>query len=272
MLLCRGHGGAISSYLQVSSQLLTDVLREDRVLEITCPDCCRAVEAEDLNINSLIGKCSNCNSVFSIADQLGGMVQENKPSDQSMDKRPSVAKPDSLTIDNNGITLSINYRWSSIVARLFLTFFCAFWDTFMIVWFGISISTGEWGMAAFGSIHGLVGVGLTYTCAAMWVNSTNIKVDASELSVVHGPLPWPGALSLNPSELKQLYTVEIISRNSRGSGSTYSYELQCRTEEGKRIKLVTGLQSIEHCLYLEQQIEEFLEIEDKAERGEVSRC
>lgn len=240
-------------------------------MEIFCPDCRRGIDGDDININSLIGKCNHCDSVFSISDQLGGLVRENQPSKVTSTKRPPVEKPDNLIVENNGVMLSINYRWSSMVARVFLTFFCAFWDIFMIVWFAISISTGVWIMAAFGSIHALVGIGMTYVCLAMWVNSTFIKVDATNLSVDHGPLPWPGAISLNPSEFIQLYTVEVISRNSRGAGCTYSYELQVRTEKGQRIKLLSGLESVEHCLYLEQQIEEFLGIEDKPEREEFPR-
>jgi len=176
--------------------------REDYILEITCPDCHRAVEADDVNINNLIGKCSNCDSVFSIKEQLGGLVRHNQSSGLSSVKRPPIAKPENITIANSGVTLSISYSWSNTAARIFMTFFCAFWDIFMIVWFAIAISSGEWAMAAFGIIQALVGVAMTYSCVAMWVNSTFLRVDATEINVSHGPLPWPGAMSLNPSELE----------------------------------------------------------------------
>ena len=246
--------------------------REDFVLEITCPDCHRAVDADDVNINNLIGKCSNCDSVFSIADQLGGLISDNQPSGFASVERPPIAKPDKVTIDNNGVTLSINYSWSNTATKIFLTFFCAFWDIFMIVWFAIAISSEEWAMAAFGIIHGLVGVGITYTCVAMWVNSTFIRVDATEINIRHEPLPWPGAMSLNPSELEQLYTVESVSSSRNSSSVSYSYELHGHLKKGQRRKLVSGLDNVDQCLYLEQQIEDFLGIEDRPERGEVSRA
>jgi hypothetical protein len=82
--------------------------------------------------------------------------------------------------------LFISRSWFS-PAILYLTFFCIFWDGFMIVWFSIAFANEQYGMALFGSIHGLVGIGLTYSTIAGYVNKTYItvrKIDTSTLRML----------------------------------------------------------------------------------------
>lgn len=62
----------------------------------------------------------------------------------------------------------------------------------MVVWFGIAFTSGALSMAAFGTIHLAVGVGLTYFLICGFMNSTHIGISFREISVSHEPLPWPG--------------------------------------------------------------------------------
>jgi len=45
----------------------------------------------------------------------------------------------------------------------------------MVVWMSIALNQGQWIMAAFGSIHALVGLGLIYFCVANFLNKTRME-------------------------------------------------------------------------------------------------
>jgi hypothetical protein len=139
----------------------------------------------------------------------------------------------------------------------------------MIVWFAIAFSQGQYGMAAFGSIHGLVGVFLTYYTIAGYLNRTYIYVDNYIMKILHQPLPWYGNMQIGSTELEQLYSKEKVtySRN----GQNISYDLHAKTIAGKDVKLLSGFENSEQVLFTEQEIERYLHIQDRAIRGEISR-
>jgi hypothetical protein len=115
-------------------------------------------------------------------------------------------------------------------------------------------------------LHVAAGVGITYTALAGWLNRTRISVDQGKVSVRHGPLPWLGNKDIEGSMLKQLYSKEKISRG-RNSSST-SYEVHAIMSNGRNVKLVSGLESSEQALYIEQEIERYFRIEDAPVRGQ----
>jgi hypothetical protein len=139
----------------------------------------------------------------------------------------------------------------------------------MIVWFSIAIGQGQWAMATFGTLHGLVGVGLTYFVIAGYVNKTYITISYDSLAVQHKPLPFPGAQILKTSDIKQLYSKEKIYHGR--NGTSCSYEIHVITHSGKTVKLLSGLSSSEEALFLEQEIEKHLGIQDQVVRGEIRR-
>jgi hypothetical protein len=164
--------------------------------------------------------------------------------------------------------LRILRRWFS--AKVFgLLFFCLFWDGFMVVWFSIAIKQRIWPMAAFGSIHGLVGVGLTYFTLAGFLNTTTITVINGLLQIRHAPMPVPGNRQIKADSLRQLYTNRIVHHGK--NGTSISYELRAQTNDGRDEKVLGNLDSENQSLFIEQEIEEFLGIKDRAVLGEVER-
>jgi len=73
-------------------------------------------------------------------------------------------------------------------------------------------------------------------------------------------------MELYTGELRQLYTKEIISQSK--SGSSASYEIHAISTRGRNIKLLRGLDTSEQALYIEQEIEKYLHIEDRPVKGE----
>jgi len=144
-----------------------------------------------------------------------------------------------------------------------------FWDGFMITWYTIAISKGQWAMALFGTLHALVGICLTYFVIAGYINKTYITVTNNVFKIKHKPLPFFKTISMSARELKQLYSKEHISRSNNGTSCTY--EVHAKTNSGENIKLVDNLPNSEQALYIEQEVERYLRIDDEPVRGEIPR-
>lgn len=228
-------------------------------MKITCNTCKNVIPATDINIKDKIAKCESCNSVFDCRDQLSAVLKKD---------RQELGLPKHIEVEKKYSHLSIIRGWFN-PAIIFLTIFCVFWDGFMIVWFGIAISQGQWPMALFGSIHGLVGVGLTYYTIAGYINKTYISVDSRAMTIEHAPLPFGKNKYIRSKDLKQLYSKEKVHHGK--NGASFSYEVHAVTATGSKIKIVSGLSNSDQALYIEQEIEKFLKIEDMPVRGEIPR-
>ena len=113
-----------------------------------------------------------------------------------------------------------------------------------------------------------VGIGLTYATVAGWFNRTSIYVGLGKITVRHGPIPWFGNKELEASNIKQLHAEE--KRGWSGQGGTYvSYEVHAITNDERRTKLVSGLETKEQAMNIERKIEKYLGIEDVRVEGEI---
>ncbi|MEZ4883496.1 MAG: hypothetical protein R3E32_02075 [Chitinophagales bacterium] len=221
---------------------------------IKCKNCGEVIPAENINIQKALAKCTNCNAIFSIEEQV-------------KIPRPAIPMPEKFEILKLRSSLDISYKWYSPI-YIFLAFFALFWNGFMAVWYYIALTEGIWMMAIFGVIHLSVGVGLIYTVLAGFFNTTHINVTSARLKILHEPLPWRGSCELEVSEIDQLFCKLQINRGKNGSTSQ-EYHLYLIDVTGKHTKLLTNLQTPEQALYLEQELEQFLEIEDRKVPGEL---
>ena len=117
-------------------------------------------------------------------------------------------------------------------------------------------------MIVFPIAHLAVGVGLTYSTLAGFLNRSYVVIDRDAFSVSHGPLPWLGNLRVPVSQVKQLYCKE-----KRGKQTTY--QLSVILKDGRKKDLLSNLDSPEIGFYMEHQIENWLKIPDQAVRGEI---
>ncbi len=230
-------------------------------MQINCRQCGAEIPADNINLDRLVAKCSECNSVFSLADQFG------EADGYRTFKKFDTPLPKGIKVDNFGGELLISYRWFG-PKIIFMTFFALLWNGFMVFWYGTAISNRIWIMALFGLMHAGVGVGLIYYVLAGYLNTTVVKVGMSDLEIKHGPLPYPGK-RLERAFIRQLYCKERVHRNK--NSTSYSYEVHAITKEGKHEKLLSGLDKSEQALYLEQEIERYLGLSDRPVRGELGR-
>lgn len=164
--------------------------------------------------------------------------------------------------------MEITRRWFGWQV-VFMTAFAAFWDGFLVVWYMQAGKSGDLMMVLFPLIHVGVGVGITYHAFIGWFNRTHIVFSPRKLTIAHRPFPWIGSLELNARTLKQLYSKERISRGRNGTSVTY--EVHAVTKDGRSRRILGGLENSEQALYIEQEIESYLGIEDRPVRGEIGR-
>jgi len=225
-------------------------------MQIKCKRCGSAIPAENVNLNTSLAKCGECNSVFDFSTQ----VETQAPARRSFDQAP---KGIDVRTTMDGLTLE--RRWMNPTVW-FLVLFCVFWDGFMVVWFTIAITQEHYEMAAFGSIHALVGVCLTYALVCNFVNKTWISITARNLSIKHGPLPWFGNKEIPSHEIEQVFCQRRVTRNK--NGTSISYHVRYLDTRGKEGKLLGGLKDSSQALYLEQEIESTLGIQDRKVPGD----
>lgn len=228
-------------------------------MQLNCPHCRRAIPAGDINVQTSIAKCSMCSAVFGFADRIPGA--------QAAYRKEAIEMPKRFSIEREGPDILIAFRWFSPLF-IGLLLFCVFWDAFLAFWYYLAFTKGgPLMMKLFPLIHVSVGVGLTYYVIAGFVNRTLIRVGPGELSIRHVPLPWPGGKTVARAELEQLFCEEKVHRGK--NGVSYTYDVSAVLRGASRVKLVTGLQSPEQALYIEQQVECFLGIKDRPAPGEM---
>ena len=225
-------------------------------MQLECPVCKSPLTADEVNIDRAIAECNSCNVAFTVE---GVRSEARAP-------KPEVSLPENMRIETLGNELTLTRRWFG-PAAIFLALFSATWDGFLIFMAVAAVRSGAGlPMLAFGSIHALVGVGLTYFTLCLFVNSTTIRV-RKELTVEHGPLPFPGHVRLPRESIEQLFAKRRLSRGRNSSSQHYEVHALLRSGAGR--KLVSGLESEEHALFIEQELERHLRIEDEPVRGEI---
>ncbi len=234
-------------------------------MKIKCKQCGAWIPAADMNLKNLVARCRACDSVFSFANVVGSTLGTGP--DREVRPQGDVALPKGITVDDLGGSLSITRRWFS-AAAIALVVFCAFWDGFLFVWYFTAFKEGApLAMTLFPIIHLGVGALLTYLMLASLVNRTTIEIDGPEMSIRHAPIPWPGNRNILCADIEQLYTKERVHRGKHGVRHTY--ELWLREKTGGHMKLLSGIQSSEQVLFLEQAIEKHLKIADRVVAGGI---
>jgi hypothetical protein len=231
--------------------------------ELRCKNCGAAIDPENFVEHLSMARCGHCETVFAVSGlpKSTGAAPAPRP-------RVKVPMPRGIQIDELGGSLEIRRRWFS-PAFLGLAFFCLFWNGFMVFWHVMALSMGAWFMSLFGLLHTAVGIGLACWTLAGLFNTTTIRARRGLIEIRSGPIPCGGNADIPTDDLAQLYCKERISHSK--NGTSYSYQVLAVTKANVRKTLLKGLTEAEQALFIEQELERFLEIEDRPMPGEVAR-
>ena len=238
------------------------------LMQLLCKTCGAPLKSEHINLENCLAKCEYCNALTYFGDEF----RPNRTSANEYGSRYDLEQKNNLTkharfrVEEQGGELLVTYRWFTWAA-IFLAFFCVIWDGFLVMWYTIGLTQGApWMMFLFPLLHVAVGVGLTYTTLCMFLNSTEIRVDAQQIRIAHGPLPCGKNVVLATNQLEQLFCKEEISRGK--NSTSYKYHVMAKIKGESDKKLIAGLENPEQAIYLERLIEKHLKIEDRLMSGE----
>ncbi len=226
---------------------------------LTCPNCEKNILSSDININKGLAKCSDCHVVFDL--------------EQEMDKN-SPAQKEEIFVIPKGIEmlkvfgeLNIEMKWRHSVS-FFMMFFTIFWNIMVLPFALIAIFTGELGMLLGISLHLLVGIGLILWALAALFNTTYIVVDEHFIRIEHRPFKlFYKEYELEVLQVQQLY-VKKYQNGSTNGNPNYAFAVMIQMKNKEEFQLVKGLAKPAQALYIEQEIEKFIGIEDKPMIGE----
>lgn len=225
------------------------------LITLTCPSCGGKITVTPGTSRYICEYCGNEH----VAPRSSPLYQQNTV-------RPAVPQPESITITREGAAIRLTRRWFSW-KYVPMAFFCVAWDAFLIFWYGIAFSTkAPWIMIVFPIAHLAVGVGLTYSTLAGFLNRTVMEVTRTEVNIWHEPLPWAGNILLKTGDVAQFYCAE-----TPGSNNSHSYNLFAALRDGQRKKLLAGLDTPDIGLFIEQRLESWLKIPDQPVGGEIAR-
>jgi hypothetical protein len=137
-----------------------------------------------------------------------------------------------------------SYRWFRM-RIVFFVLFAVFWDVLVG---GILVSASlDLGLPAFSMLLPFVGLGagFTYFAVASLVNRSTITLDADELRVTHGPVPWP-AVSIPRSQIVRFE--EVWSGDDQPSGSVRAIR-----ESGRKTQVLGDI-AVEDAVYLAAEL------------------
>jgi len=233
------------------------------LVELKCTNCGSQLDPTDISPQLAAARCPHCDSLFAIPTHTSAPPL---PPEQPV-IRPKARQPKNIRVSSLRGDLILERRWFS-PAILFLLFFALFWTGFSVFWvIGASAVGGIFGL--FGLPFVAIGIGMLYAVAAGIMNRTIIRAGNHQLSVHHGPLPWAGNKSIPRHQIAQIFCREVTRQSKNGSNTVYTVEVV--SSDKHREPLLKSLSSEDEALFVEQQLEAFLGINDRPVRGEMER-
>lgn len=231
-------------------------------VHLDCVECGTPIPAKDININTSLAKCENCNSIFDFENEV-------KEWDRN---RPEIFMPDGLEVLKLQSELDMQVSWMKSKPKRgfgFMTLFTFLWNLILLPVVFTSLMAGQFDILLGAGLHIIVGLGLIGYIASMFVNTTDIVVDKRYLEISHRPLKLPffKTQKIDSKDIQQLYVTKYVASRTNGI-PTYAYALYAILHSGKRVEILKGMNR-ETQLYIEQEIENYLEIKDRKVNGEV---
>ncbi len=243
-----------------------DLFREMPTLgsQLSCPNCESEIFSDDINIDKAIAKCSNCHTVFPFEEEVKKKSRGGR--------RKEVFQPEGIEMFRLRSELNIDYKWRNTQStNYFMLFFTMVWNAMILPSAFAAVMSGDLISLLFMSIHIGVGVWLLLGQLSKFINSTFITVDEHYLIIENRPIsnPWFKNKQIPVKNIEQVF-VKKKNTGSVNGNPTYGYSVVAIEKRTKReIPLIEGMSKSDKALFIEQEIEYFLGIEDRPIRGEV---
>lgn len=240
-------------------------------MQIRCRTCDAVIPVENANLDRMLAKCALCNTIFAFT-LVGEEGAVPAPPEPVVLPKAEVCLPPGMRAERTLEELRLEQPWYK-PSHLVLIPFCLFWNAFLVMWYSAALfMPGPVGsmklvMLLFPVLHVAVGLGLLYTCLTGLFNRTVVIVRNGLLCVRFAPIPYPGRSSVPVADLDQLFCSErTVVR--KGQGQVPVYDLVAQLRNGQTLKLLGDLESATCARFIEQEVEDYLGIEDRPMPGE----
>ncbi|MEO5905471.1 MAG: hypothetical protein ABIQ11_02005 [Saprospiraceae bacterium] len=222
---------------------------------LSCPKCNHFISGKDINIEKTVAKCEQCQHAFAFEHDSN-----------SKRLKPAAIIPEGVETLKLKSELDIRLKWSDTTTkggRWFILFFTTVWNLIVLPFAVGAIVSGAWGILLFLSAHLAVGLGLLWHLATIYFNQTSISVTKQKIRIRTLPLKslmWKRK-EIDTDEISQLYVTRYVQSTSNGEPN-HAYALYAIMDDGEKVSLIRGMNR-ETQVYVEQQIEGYLEIKNK---------
>ncbi|MFZ1676323.1 MAG: IBR domain-containing protein [Saprospiraceae bacterium] len=222
---------------------------------LTCPRCNHIVSGSDIDIEHTKAKCSNCGYDFGFAyDSTNSALV------------PELLIPEGIEELKLRSELDLRLRWKETTTkggRWFMVLFASIWNLVLLPFVVGVIVSGQWGIFLFLALHLLIGLGLLWNLATIYLNSTSISVTRERIKIRTIPFRhpiWRGR-DIDAKAIEQLYVSKYVQSSTNGVPN-YAYALYAILKRGEKISLIRGM-SLEAQTYVEKAIEDYLGIKNE---------
>lgn len=244
----------------------TITLHKDLQLEYYCEECNKIIDPTEVNIKNSMAKCKDCNSLFSL---------EEEEFEKRRRGHPIFLVPEGTEVLKLITNLEISSSWLRATKKDRLKF-----DFIMATAFGL-ISPGALILGLMSKSILLSFVGVVFVIAALLMayvvlanilNKTYVIIEEDYLTISHKPLKIFTVKNhkIAIDNIDQLFVAEYATNRSVNKVALKAFGLFIKLKNGKKIKIIDEMNK-ETSLYIEQEIEEFLEIKDTKMKREISR-
>lgn len=242
-------------------------------MHLNCPECNTPIPSDGVNIVKTIAICKSCDNIFAFEEELTtaglpAVIEQPKRMKEEIYHIPpgiEVLKIESM------LEIMVNWRRSG---KFFLLFFAIMWNTFIGFFIVTAFATGGIGsagifLALFMIPFIAVGAHLLYQSIGQIFNTTFVTVTNRNVSIEHKPFNFliQKDQHFAREDVEQLY-VKRYSIGSTNGNPVYAYNVIMMMKNKKPYVLIKGLRSLESARFIEQEIENYMNIEDKIVRGE----
>lgn len=225
----------------------TKQAQQKKFEQVCCPSCEEAVNADNLNLQNSIAKCSNCNVIFSIEEEVESVKTKRE-------MKQELLRPEGVDLfyykDDLDITVQQHIQGFDIAGISFLPMLAIF--AFLIYFAKGTITLLFPAIFTLGSFYFLYRI-LNYS-----KNKTYIDINNKFLSIKSRPKHFKKDRMYAVNEIDQLY----LKTSSDGMGY-YTIHVIVNSLEGQKHEQLVTLNTLSKAKYLEQEIERYLQIEDR---------
>ena len=233
-------------------------------MKLNCPSCQTEIQPKHINMKRLTAFCDECNHIFRF---------ENMVPFSSTPNKKTILQPQKVQIKHEMGRTIIEWQWAGfylVYRALFLVLVLALVAYLFNRIFPEGTQESDWtSWLNFLLLPPIWFVpGMIYSLLAGFINKTQVILDNRELKVKHGPVPWLGWITLDRYDIVQIFTK--MTRKKKKGRSYYVYAILAN---GKEHKILTGRPAVANSdllLFVAQELEAAMGIEDKRVQGEFT--